>query len=891
MSEKEVKLVSNVSWHSQSKEEVIKELGTSHTGLSQEEAKHRLEKYGKNEIKKKDGFKALKILLEQFNSFFIYILLAAIVISLFIQNYTDAIVISVIVILNASIGFFQQYKAELAIDSLKKLLVPTSIVVRGGRHMEIPSIEIVPGDILIFSAGNKVNADCRIIEEKNLQANEAVLTGESFSVIKSSKILDAEFVLSDRENMLYTGTSIVSGTGRAVVVAIGMNTEFGKIASQLQEIEIQKTPMQKKLNRFSKQIGLIILGMVLIVMLLGIFGNLGKLNMLMTAIALAVSAIPEGLPAVLAISFAISSVFMAKKNVIIRKLPAIESLGSVTVICTDKTGTLTEEKMYVQQIFSSGKLYHKDEKGIFINNKKVNVSSNKELYQLVKTSVLCNNARYEMSDSGKYSFIGDPTEESLVRLGIDLKFDKKKLTEEEPRLKEFEFSSERKLMSILRQGGRGNILYSKGAPEKIINLCSHELINGNVIQITPQRRRVLLHESSKLEADALRVLAFAYKNFHKKEEIKEKGLIFLGLMGMIDPPRKEVKNAITECKKAGITIKIITGDSALTAKAIAIQIGLSGEVMTGEELAKTSESDLESVIDRVVIFARTTPQQKLLITKILQGKGEIVAITGDGINDVLALKAADIGIAMGQRGADVARDVSEVVLMDDNFASIAEGVKEGRKSYDNIKKFTKFFLAVNFSEVLLVMFPLFFLMPLPLLPLQILWHNLITDSLPGLSLVFEKEESSMRSKPRSEKSLLNGSLKFIILGGILAFLSGFIVYLMGINSGWDITKIRTMTLITITLFQLFFVYTCRSKRPLLEHKIFSNKYLNYSILISLIAVLILLYTPLSLVFGVTAMTFKEWLIVLPFALSGLIIFEISKYIKTKKGNVLEDGIK
>ncbi len=871
-----------MDYYARTKEEIIRELQTSNAGLTQEEAEKRLQKYGKNLIKKTHKLRPVKILLEQFKSFLIYILIIAIIVSFLIGNLVDGFVILAIVILNASIGFFQQYKAEKAIIGLRKLLVPISKVIRSNRYVEISSTEIVPGDVLVLNAGDKINADCRIIEDKNLQTNEAVLTGESLPISKFDKKLSIETILPERFNMLYTGTQIVRGSAKAVVIATAMETEFGKIASQLQEIEIQKTPMQKRLNLFSKQLGLIILGLVLIIMLLGLFEHFNWIEMFMTSVALAVSAIPEGLPAVLAISFAISTVFMSKKNVIIRKLPAVESLGSVTVICSDKTGTITEEEMNVQEIFCNGKIYIKKLKSIYSDGRKIDINKNKELSQIIKTSILCNNARYEEVESGEYSFIGDPTEQALVKLALDMKISKKKLTELEPRLEEVEFDPERKMMSILREAQRNNILYSKGAPERIILNCTSELINGQIKPLNEARKKELLKESSRMENEALRVLGFAYKNFSKKSKPEEKGLIFLGFMGMIDPPRPEVKDAVWQAQNAGIRIKIITGDSVLTASAIAKQIGIIGKVITGKEVDEMSERDLAREIDKISIFARTTPQQKLKITKILQGRGETVAITGDGINDVLALKSADIGIAMGKRGTDVARDTADIILMDDNFASIISGIKEGRKTYDNVKKFTKYIFAVNFSEIILIAATLVMGMPLPLIPLQILWMNLITDSFPALTLSFEKEENVMASKPRQEKSLLEGIWPYIVFGGLINFLACFIIYLIGMNQGLAIETTRSMVLTTGILFEVFFVYTCRSKKPLTEIGIFSNKWLNYAILFSLIIQLILIYTPLALVFGVAPLTINQWILILPFAVSGLVLFEITKYIKHKK---------
>ncbi len=880
----------NNSWHTKTKEDILKELKTSEKGLSDNEAQLRLKKYGKNEIKKKHKLGSFKIIFEQFKSFLIYILIIAAIISFLIGHILDASIITAIIIINAGIGFFQQYKAEKAISKLKKLIVPTSRVMRNNKLKKIPSYKLVPGDFVVLNSGDKVNADCRIIEADNLQTNEAILTGESLPVEKTDeKTYNINNIpLAERKNMLYAGTQIVRGNCKAIIVSTGMNTEFGKIAHELQEVEIQKTPMQKRLDVFSRQIGLIILGLVILIILLGFLKHFNMFDMFLTAVALAVSAIPEGLPAVLAISFAISSIAMSKENVITRKLPAVESLGSVTIICSDKTGTITEEEMYVQEIFSNNKLYKKSEKNIIINNKKINPKKQKELFQLIKTSLLCNNARFEkvipkqkqkIGEKG-YEFIGDPTEEALVRAGLNLGFNKKDLTEKEPRKKEIQFTSKRKMMSVIRDKGPNKVMYSKGASEKILSLCASELVNGEIKKLTDKRKKQLLETAKKMESDALRVLGFAYKNFPKKsEKFEEKGLIFLGFIGMLDPPRKEVKQAVSNCISAGIEVKIITGDSELTAKKIAEKIGIKGKTITESQLIKMSDRDLLREINEISVFARTTPQQKLRITKLLQTKKQVVAITGDGINDVLALKSADIGIAMGIRGTDVARDVSDIILSDDNFASIVSGIREGRKTYDNIKKFTKYLLAVNFSEIFLISIALVLRLPLPLLPLQILWINLVTDSFPALALIREKQENVMQSKPRQEKSILDGIWKFIIIAGIIAFIAEIVIFLIGMNNNLPIEETRTMVLTTAILFEMFFIYTCRSDKSLFKIGIFSNKWLNYAVIFSILLQIILIYTPLASAFGVVPLTFSDWLFVLPFAISGLIIFEIWKYFK------------
>jgi len=867
-------------------ENLFKQFNSSQEkGLSSSQAEKLLEENGKNVISKKRTLRPFKILFSQFNSFLIYILIIAAVISFLINHLVDGIVISVIVLLNAGIGFFQQYKAEKSINELKKLIVSKSKVIRDGKLIGINSEDVVPGDVLVLNSGDKINADARIFESENLRTNEAILTGESFPVEKFSEILKSKVGLAKQKNMLFAGTQIVNGSAKALVVGTGMQTQFGKIAESLQEIETQKTPMQKRLDKFSKQVGFIILGFVAVVMILGVTEHFDLVEMFLTSVALAVSAIPEGLPAVLTISFAISSIMMSKGNVIIRRLPAVESLGSVTVICTDKTGTLTEEKMEIQKVFSGNDFYTKKNEKLFLKNKRIGFKKNSDLYKLFKTSILCNNARYEISDSSEeVSFVGDPTESALVENALDFDLDKKIMIEKNPSIKKFEFDSKRKMMSVLRSSESGgiNTLYTKGAIEKVLEVCSSELVKGQIKNLTGKRKKEIIEQSRKMEKEALRVLGFAYKNFSEKSKVVEEGLIFQGLMGMIDPPRPEVKDAIANCRSAGIKVKMITGDSAHTALAIAKQIGIEGEIVTEHELEKMSDGELLNRIDNIAIFARATPHQKLRITKILQEKENVVAITGDGVNDALALKSADVGIAMGVRGTDVARDVSDIVLIDDNFASLVEGVKQGRKTYDNIKKFTKYFLAVNFSEIILVLVALFFRWPLPLLPLQILWMNLITDSFPALSLVFEKGENVMKTSPRKEKSILDNIWRFVIFAGVVAFAVEIILFLIFLND-LPIEEVRTMVLTGAILFELFFVYTCRSDNFILNKKFFSNRWLNIAVIFSIAVHLVLLYTPLGSYFGVVPLTVHDWLFVLPFALSGLVIFEIGKIVRTKFG--------
>ncbi|MDA3836300.1 MAG: HAD-IC family P-type ATPase [Nanoarchaeota archaeon] len=868
-----------VTYYNKSIEDSLKVQKSSLNGLSQEEAQSRLQQYGKNEITKKRKFHLLKVALSQFKSFFIYILIIATVISFSIGHSIDGFVIGSIVILNAVIGFIQQFKAEKAIQDLKKMIIPVATVLRNNVRMEIPSSDLVPGDIIILEAGDKVSADCRIIEEENLGVNESSLTGESLPVSKTIDVISNRVSLAEEKNMLFTGTQITRGTVKALVINTGIKTVFGTIAEDLQDIETVKTPIEKRLDKFSKQIGLIVLGMVVIIMLLGISNKFDLVEMFLISVALAVSAIPEGLPAVLTLGFAISSMIMSKKNVVIRKLPAVEALGSVTVICTDKTGTLTEEKMTIQEIFANNQFYEKTENKLLLDNQEISLDVHKSAKHLLETSCLCNNARFEKSDNG-YTYFGDPTETALVEAAMNLGINKKELIEQMPSLEKLEFDSERKMMSVLRKVENKRILYVKGAPNKILESSTYEIINGNLKKLTNKRKIELLEQSRLMEKKALRVLGFAIKELSLKETISEEGLIFQGFAGMIDPPRKEVAAAIQECKAAGINVKIITGDSPVTAKAIGEQIGITGRVITELELSSMSNLELIRQIDEIAIFARMTPEQKLRITKILQTKGETVAITGDGVNDALALKSADVGIAMGKRGTDVSRDVADIVLVDDNFASIVEGVREGRRTYDNIKKFTKYLLAVNFSEVGLVLFALLANLPLPILPLQILWMNIASNSFPSLALVFEKGEDVMITKPRRETSILSGTMKYIVLSGVLAFLVELVIFKILLKDN-PIELTRTMVLTLGILYELLFIYTVRSEKSLFKAGAFSNRWLNYTILFSLALHIGLLYSPLGNLFSLVPLSLNNWLFILPFAFSGLIIFEVAKFFKKK----------
>lgn len=861
-----------VEYHSIKKEEVIKNLDSQVSGLEESEAKRRLEEYGLNELKQIYKVSPIKIFFKQFNNFLIYVLLAAIVISLLIRHYIDASVILVIVLLNASLGFFQQYKAEQSIIKLKQLFIPQAKVFRNNKLQLISSKEVVPGDIILFEEGDKVLADCRIIEAENLELNEAVLTGESNPVEKIDTIIKQDGIISERINMLYTGTMVVKGKAKAIVVSTGMETEFGKIALKLQEIHLPETPMQKKLDKFAKQVTLIAIVLAGLLFALGTFYGEDKFEMLLTAIVLAVSAIPEGLPAIITITLAMATNKMLKGNVLIRRLPVAETLGSITVICSDKTGTMTEEKMRVVEVFCNNKLYHHIGSDIALANQRVEIDKEKELFNLVKTSILASNARFEECSGCEYKIIGDPTEQALVSLAVDLGVNRKILTELEPRIKEISFSSERKMMSILRESIRRNVLYSKGAPSSILDKASFEFKEDGIFSISPRRKQELKRTAETMEKKGYRVLAFSYKYLTDEKNL-EQGTIFLGFMALLDPPRKEISQAIELCRNAGIKVKMITGDSLLTAETVGKQIGIHGRVVGGQELMQMSDKKLADEIENISIFARIDPKQKLRIVEILMGRGEQVAITGDGVNDILALKRADIGIAMGKRGSDVSRDVSDMILLDDNFLSIVRGIEQGRLVYDNTKKATKFLLAANMGEMVLIFFTILLKLPLPVLPLQILWVNLVTDSFPAFALTREEEENLMSTKPRKEASILSGILPAIIGASIISVISNLILIFLASS----LDKTRTMVMFSMIIFETFFAFSCRSNKPI--YKLKTNKYLWYAVLVTILLQLLLIFTPLAHLFKIVPLTGIEWIYVSIAGLSGFVLFELWKLFK------------
>lgn len=848
-----------MNFHSFETKQILEKLKTSPKGLSAAEAERRIGRYGYNEIEAKEGSKVLTLVLKQFTDPLVFILIAAIGISVFVGETLDAIAIGAIVILNAVLGFIQEFRAERAIALLKKLSAPDAVVIREGREQVIPAKFLVPGDIIVLREGEKVPADARVIESFSLHTDESMLTGESVPVSKNTSRLKEEAVVSERKNMLYSSTVVTMGHGKAVVTGTGEQTELGKITTMVSSIERAETPLQKKLKKFGKHLGLIVLAVIFVVFIIGILRKFEFVEMLMTSISLAVAAVPEGLPAIVTISLAIGIQRMLRKKSLIRSLKSIETLGSVTVICSDKTGTITKNEMTVTDIWVDGKDISVtgsgfSTKGEFhFEGKKV---SPKKYEPLFKIAASCNNATLDY---------GDPTEIALLvmsrKAGVDA----------EKRIDEVPFDSTKKYMMTVHK----KRTYIKGAPERVLKMCSHLWTPDSVKKLTPKIAGQIHEKNNEMAKRSLRVLAEAYKEGDK--------YIFVGLTGMIDPPKDNVKEAVELCHKAGIKIVMITGDNSLTAKAIAQQVGITGEVIDGAAIEKMNHRELLKTLETVSIFSRVSPEHKVRILETLQERDEIVAMTGDGLNDAPALKKSDVGISMAKKGTDVAKEASDMVLMDDNFASIVSAVQEGRRIYDNIKKSTLYLLSGNVGEILLILFAMILFLPLPLMPLHLLWINLVTDGLPALALSGDLPERDIMSrKPRNTKEhILSGSFMFIFGAGLLVGLITLGLFHFAYNiQGDDINEARTMALTTLVIFEMYFVFTVRSsKYNFWEIRI--NKWLIGVVILSLLLQIGIIYSPLNRVFKLSPLPLYDWVLVLIASSPGLLLFEIIKLVRKK----------
>lgn len=847
---------------------VIEELDTSMRGLSREEAQKRLEKYGRNEIRRKKPISPLSIFLSQFKDLLIWILIFATVISGITGEYVDMAVIAVILVLNAVLGFYQEYKAERSIEALQKMASLKALVLRKGEPQKIESAEVVPGDILIIEEGEKIPADSRIIEAVALQAQEAALTGESMPNDKTEQAVEKECTVGDRSSMLYAGTIVTRGHGKAVATKTGMDTELGKIAKSIEEAEAPLTPLQAKLRRFSKFLAVIVVVVCAIVFFTGYSFGYPLMEIFLASISLAVAAVPEGLPAVVTITLSLGMQKLAKKNALIRKLPSVETLGCTTVICADKTGTLTHNEMTVKKIFVDGKVIEVSGEGY--NTTGEFSEESPSLKQLLKIGVLCNNASLGEEKTG------DPTELALLVSGAKMDLFKSELEKTSPRAEEIPFDSKRKMMTTVHEIKGKKYALVKGAPDKIVQKCTKILINGEKKVFSRDMKEKVLEQNKIFARKALRVLGFAFKEV-KYGKVTEESLVFVGLQGMIDPPRKEAIGAVEKCKSAKIRVIMITGDYIETAKAVAKQLGIEGRAIAGEELEKVE--DLEDIVEKTAIYARVDPEHKMLIVEALQKKGHVVAMTGDGVNDAPALKAADIGIAMGITGTDVSKEASDMILTDDNFASIVNAVEEGRTIFDNIQKFVEFLLSCNAGEVLAIFLGVLMKIGYPLIAIQILWMNLVTDGLPALALGVDPEEPGVMERPprkKRTKILGDSGLWRVLIIGIIMCAGTLLIYWL-YKPGEQLDYARTMAFTTLVMFQLVHVLNCRSlHHSLFKVGVFANKRLWYAILISIGLQMAVIYTPLNRIFNTVPLSLYDWGFVIMFAASIFVIREIWK---------------
>lgn len=873
--------------HSVEALQVLRSLKSSEKGLTQEEAEKRLLEFGSNELRKERRITALEVFANQFKSFLIVILIFASAISFLLGEVTDGIAISAVLVLNAVLGFVQEYRAEKAIEALKKLAAPRAKVMREGKEAIVQAREVVPGDIILFEVGDCIAADARLIETMNLKIEEAILTGESVPSLKFVEALPTDTSLADRENMAYSGTTATYGRGKGVVVATGMETEFGKIAEHIQEAREEPTPLQLRL----KSLGIMLGGFVILVcaMLFAIqlFAGQPILESFMMAVAVAVSAVPEGLPAVVTVALALGVRKMSGRNAIVRRLASVETLGSTTVICSDKTGTLTEDEMTVTKAFVNGRVFeitgtgYDPQGGFFNDGKLVDPEEETGLALLLKIGCLCNHASLE--ESGNWSVIGDPTEGALLTLAAKAGIWKDELLKKNPFITEIPFDSLSKRMTTIHELDGRRVAYVKGAPEILLELSSSVYEDGRVGRLSTDDKERILVAVKDMAADALRVLALAYREIPSGIEISseeiERDLVLVGIVGMIDPPKEGVKEAIATCKGAGIRVVMITGDHELTAQAIAEDIGMlgkNGRVITGVELDKMGDEELGREVETIVVYARTSPQHKVRVLEALAKGGHIVAMTGDGVNDAPAVKRADIGISMGIKGTDVTREASDMVLADDNFATIVGAVEEGRGIYDNIRKFIRLLLSTNLDEILLVAGATLLGLPLPMLPIQILWLNIVSDGLPALALSFDPyEKDIMQRKPRSPKEgIFHGMLLFVLAAAMIAFLVQMLLFIYWKNTNFvSLKRIRTMIFTSTVLFELFFVFNCRSeKRSVFRINPFENKGLVLAVALSLLLQLAVIYVPFfQPLFETVSLNASDWLIILAMSSSGLLI--------------------
>ena len=866
-------------WHSSSVEEIAKNLKTNiNIGLSDDEAQKRFDRYGPNNLKEKKKESIFVKFIKQFNDFMIITLIIAAIISAVVSklngeaDYIDSIIIVAIVIFNAIMGLVQEQKAEKSLEALKKMSAPNAKVRRDGRVQEIDATLVVPGDIVILEAGNYVPADCRLINSYNLKIEESALTGETIPSLKdSSKILKENTAMGDLCNMVFATTIVVNGHGEAIVVETGMNTRVGKIAGMIIEDESPETPIQKKLAEVGKILAIACIIICVLIFVIGIFKKIPIIEMFMTSVGLAVAAIPEGLPAIVTIMLSIGVTKMAKKNSIIRKLPAVETLGSSSVICSDKTGTLTQNKMTVTEI----------------RNCFGRANSNERKF-ILELGTMCTDTTEERIN-GKLGFVGEATEVAISNAAMEEGVSKSFLYDEMKRINDIPFDSKRKMMTTIHKYGNEYRIITKGAPDVLLKRCSNCYSGGQIVPIFSKKDDIN-EQNNQMAEKALRVIAVAYKDVEKLPEMQdvEKDLIFCGLIGMIDPPREGVKEAVRTCRRAGIKTVMITGDHLQTAKAIAKELGIlkRGDLaIDGETLERMSQHELEQNIMDYSVFARVSPEHKVRIVKAFQSTGAVVAMTGDGVNDAPALKNADIGLAMGKGGTDVAKNAADMILLDDNFVTIVEAVKQGRNIYDNIKKAIHFLISTNIGEIVTIFFGLVLGIKSPLLAIQLLWINLVTDSLPAIALGLEKEEENIMSRlPRNPKKNLfaDGLWWKIIIEGAMLGIFTLLAFSIG-NRLYSVEVGRTMAFLTLGILELVHSFNIKSEESIFKIGVLENKYLVGALVLGVILqVIVVVVSPLAQVFSLVPLTGMQWLYTILIAVAPIPIVEIQKAVNGYK---------
>jgi Ca2+-transporting ATPase len=907
--------MTDAAWYEMTGDEALRNLGVTPAGLSPAEAATRRERFGPNTLREEKGVSPWQILLGQFKNFLILLLIGATGLSLLLGHTLDAAVIFGIVIVSALLGFYQEFRAERAMQALKAMTSPTASVMRGGEPVEVASADVVPGDVLLLRAGDRVPADARLLEASNLRTDEASLTGESTAVEKDPHArLGQEAGVGDRRNMVFAGTVVTYGRGQAVVTATGMQTEFGRIAKMLQEVEEEPSPLAVKMDYIGKRLGTACLGISAAVVALGILRGNPPLEMLIWGVSLAIAAVPEALAAVVTGALAIGVQRAARRRAIIRRLPAVETLGCTTVICSDKTGTLTRNEMTVRKVFASGHLLEVtgvgyDPAGEFrANGRAVPVAADPSAERLLQAAALCNDTHF-VGENGSRRVKGDPTEAALLVLAEKAGMPAADLRQAWPRVAEIPFESERKRMTTVHAGRDGSVLaFVKGAPDVLVDRCVAWEVGGRVEPFTPEVRAQILEANDRMASEALRVLGIACRRLGgvpatTSSDTLEVDLTFLGLVGMIDPPRDEAREAIRTCREAGIRTVMITGDHKLTAAAVAQELGLltgngsdSGHpdtdaplgVLEGRDLDRLSEADLAKMVNGIAVYARVSPEHKMKIVAAWKSHAHVVAMTGDGVNDAPALKRADIGVAMGITGTDVTKEACDMVLADDNFATIAAAVEEGRIIYDNIKKYLTFLLSANVAEILLLGMAGFIGWPLPLVALQILWVNLTTDGLPALALGVEPPEPDlMRRAPRKAGDAVFGRSVLTVLASLsLIILAGTVPIFYSYWQTEGIAKAQSMTFVTLILFELFFAHTCRSLRfTVLELGVFGNRWLWLATLSSAAMMLAVIYIPgWAKAFHVVPITWADWGVALSVSFAGFLLVETGKWAVGRLGS-------